>query len=261
MTHSNAMSLPSRKGVALFFAFLLGALGLWLGGRSALSRARHLSSTADTARPIELHVPFVRDAIVIDAETDGKTVWESETGSTGNLKDPNGNGMVPYTEVKARWGRDRLYFLMYAGDLDLEGTVREPDARLSGDDSFHLEIGTDGAVHVVDVSVLGTISDAVCSGSARSLRGIGDPECDARWQSRAVVAVDRDGTLNHLGDNDEEWVVEMAIPLETLGLKDAAPGTRVSFAVRRCEIAKDGPRACGSWGTGPKHGELVLNPG
>lgn len=192
-----------------------------------------------------LHVPRAEAPIRIDAELEGKKVWEADSGNTGNLKDERGMGMVPFTEVKARWGNGNLYFMLYAGDLDIE----------SGD-AFHLEIGGGGRIHVIDVSALGAVVEAACD-SGKSFP-VASGDCDRSWHARAVVAVDRDGTLDHLGDNDEEWVVEMAIPLSALGLDAAAPGVRVPFAVRRCDVGA-GPHACGSWGGGERRGELILD--
>jgi hypothetical protein len=243
---------------------LLGALALAVGTlfwwvRSADSRAL---ARRDAARGLrsELHVPYVQQPISIDAELDAKAVWQSEAGGTGNLKDADDRGMVPYTEVKARWDARTLYLLLYAGDLDLEGSIKEQDGPVSKDDSFHIEIGSGNRVYGIDVSVLGTVADALCAGTSEMPFALSDPRCDMRWQSRAVVAVDKDGTLNQIGDNDEEWVVEMAIPLETIGLANARPGTEIPFAVRRCDVQKDGPHACGSWGMRPQRGVLVLNP-
>lgn len=218
------------------------------------------SRNAGRGPAVALHVPHTSVPIPINAAMEGKRVWESEAGSTANLTDENGKGMVPYTEVKARWDEDRVYFWMYAGDLDLEGSVKDVDGDLSKDDAFHLEFGSGERVHVVEVSVLGTISDAVCTGPSEGMaRSVRHP-CDTRWQSGAVAAVDVDGTLNRLGDNDEEWIVEMAIPFKALGLTKARPGMRVPFAVRRCEIGQDGPHACGAWGKGAAGGELILEP-
>jgi hypothetical protein len=100
--------------------------------------------------------------------------------------------------------------------------------------------------------VLGTVADSLCAGAHGA--------CDRGWQSHAVVAVDRDGSLNQTGDNDEEWVVEMAIPFEAIGLGGARAGTRIPFAIRRCDVGRDGPHACGGWGTGSPRGELILDP-
>jgi len=255
--------------IGLVVAIAAGACVLFGGARHALSRATttigtgSLEEQRQRRHDLQLHVPRVPEPIRIDAEMDGKKVWESAAGSTLNLKDGAGKGMVPYTEVKVRWADGMLYLLLYAGDLDLEGNVKEADGEVTKDDSFHLELGgPDDLLRVVEVSVLGTVADALCSPSKNpsvptDVRG---RRCDRAWQSHAVVAVDRDGTVNHLGDNDEEWVVEMALPLATLGIPDAGPGSRVPFAVRRCEVGAGGPGACGSWGMGAERGELIFDP-
>jgi hypothetical protein len=198
-----------------------------------------------------LLVPRVAGPIRINAETAGKAAWNDDTGITRNFKDAAGNGMIPYTEAKVRWGDGALYLLLYAGDLDLEGRVRKRDGAVENDDSFRLEFGRGDDVRVISISVLGTISDARCTSSPAGRK------CDASWSSGARIAVDRDGSLNKIGDNDEEWVVEMAIPLAKLGFKGAAAGARIPFSVSRCEIGHDGRHACGSWGQNPG-GELVL---
>jgi hypothetical protein len=255
--------------IGLVVAVAAGACALFGGARLALSRATTTvgSTSLEARRPgrldPQLHVPHVSEPIRIDAEMDGKKVWESAAGSTLNLKDSAGKGMVPYTEVKARWGDGKLYFLLYAGDLDLEGNVTQADGPVSKDDSFHIELGgRGGPLRVVEVSVLGTVADALCPPSENSAgpADVHGHSCDRTWQSHAAVAVDRDGTLNRLGDNDEEWVVEMALPLSALGIPDARPGSRIPFAVRRCEVGAGGPGACGSWGMGAERGELILDP-
>src|SRR5215468_1121416 len=126
-----------------------------------------------------LHVPRTMAPIHIDAELEGKKDWEADSGHTGDLQDEHGKGMVPFTEVKARWGDGNLYFMLYAGDLDIE----------SGD-GFHLEIGGDERVHVIDVSVLGTMVEAVCEGDPPF--PVAPADCDRSWHSHAAVAVDRD---------------------------------------------------------------------
>lgn len=198
-----------------------------------------------------LVVPRVEGAVKIDAELEGKKVWEADVGATGNFKDARGQGMVPYTEAKLRWGNGKLYLMLYAGDLDLEGRVRTRDGAVDQDDAFRLEFGDGSDTRVIWVSLLGTLADARC----RPVPG--GRVCDAGWNSHARVAVDRDGTLNRIGDNDEEWVVEMAIPLAVLGVTNARPGTRIAFAVSRCEIGNGRQRGCGGWGIGQR-GWLTL---
>jgi hypothetical protein len=224
------------------------------------TRAPQRARVEPVVAPVSIHVPFVATAIHVGAEMADKRVWDSEAGSTQNFKDANGNGMVPYSEMRARWGNGMLYLWLYAGDLDLEGRVREADGDLTGDDAFHIELGAGERVHAIDVSVLGTVSDAVCTrpASAPGPRPVG--ECDRRWQSHATVAVDVDGSLNRIHDNDEEWLVEMAIPLVEVGVPaSAARGARIPFSVSRCEVGYDGRHACGGWGVGQRR-ELVLDP-
>jgi hypothetical protein len=189
-------------------------------------------------------VPRVSAPIPINAEVEGKKDWEGEIGKTPNFLDEAGRGIVPYTEARLRWGDDKLYLLLYAGDLDLEGTVTQHDGDLAKDDSFRLEFPGGDRVRVIDVSVLGTVADRLCTTSGP------DARCDASWESHAEVAVDKDGTMNKVGDNDEEWVVEMAIPFSSLGISHPTAGTRIPFSVRRCEVGH-GRTPCGEWGKDP----------
>jgi hypothetical protein len=252
----------ARTSLRAPLAWTAAALVVVLAGVAAWASAgRSRAKAPGGARPDEpgdanavLHAPRVTAPIPINAETAGKAVWDSETGNTGNLKDAAGHGMVPYTQAKVRWGDGNLYFMLYAGDLDLEGKVTQPDVPLDGDDSFRLELGAGPQVRVLAVSVRGAVYDAICEPRD------GAPACDTAWQSGAKVAIDADGTLNKIGDNDEEWVVELALPLSALGIASPAPGTRIPFAVRRCEVGYDGVHACGSWGAGSPRGELLLDP-
>jgi hypothetical protein len=213
------------------------------------------------SRPVAvLHVPHVEaEPVRLDGKTEAK-FWEGEAGSTGVLLDAKGLGMVPYSEVKARWGNGKLYLWLNAADLDLQGKVREADADLSGDDAFHIELGGGGHVYAFEVNVLGTLTDAICRSRRRTPRDPMGKTCDRSWQSGADVDVDTDGTVNQLGDADEEWVVELTIPLGKIGHKSAKPGKQLRFSVSRCEVAYDGVRACGSWGMGARAGELVFDP-
>jgi len=247
-----SLALSARRWpLVAALAIGAGSVVVFVARRAASPR----EATRDEHPFAELHAPRVAEPISIDAE-EGKGVWASERGSTGIFKDASGAGMVPYTEAKVRWDERTLYLWLYAGDLDLEGSVTEADGPVARDDSFHVELGHEQSLYALDVSVLGTVSDAKCDGSAGGKAPIA---CDPSWKSGAVVAVDRDGTLNKVGDNDEEWIVEMAVPLSSIGILGAKAGTRIPFAVRRCDVGKGGPRACGSFGVGALRGEIVFD--
>jgi hypothetical protein len=238
-------------------AGVLAAVGVAAGVRAATHRV-HPEASARDARPfVELHAPHVAAPIVVDAAIEGQKAWESDIGSTKVFKDENGQGMVPYTEAKVRWADGTLYLWLYAGDLDLEANVKTSDGPVLQDDAFAIEFGVGDKIRTIDVSVLGTVADAECTGTAGGpLEG---RRCDPSWTSHATVSVDADGTLNKTGDNDEEWVVEMAVPFASLGLQNATAGTRIPFAIRRCDIGKTGKHACGGFGEGKTRGELVLD--
>ena len=241
-----------KKQIAFFVVSSLGILAAVVGPHGLAQGAAR--------RVALLHVPHVAaEPVRKDGKTEAK-FWEGEAGSTGVLLDDKGLGTVPYSEVKARWGNGKLYLWLYAADLNLQGKVRGADAELSGDDAFQGQIGNGGRFYTFEVNVLGTLTDAICKSRRRTPHDAMGKTCDRSWQSGADVDADLDGTLNQLGDKDEEWVVELTIPLDKIGRKNVKPGTRLRFSVSRCEVAYDGVRACGSWGSGEQVGDLLLDP-
>jgi len=58
------------------------------------------------------------------------------------------------------------------------------------------------------------------------------------------AGVDRDGTLDNPKDDDEEWVIELAIPLATAAIP---PGGKVAVRAARCDVTKDNVKRCGAW--------------
>jgi hypothetical protein len=107
----------------------------------------------------------------------------------------------PSSEVRFVRGARELYVALYAADEDIEPG-----------DAFDLRVGSarvrvDAAGHVTPPDVV------------------------------AKVGLD-EGTLGDAHDDDEEWVVELALPL-------APAGTPVTAS--RCDVPKDGIERCGSW--------------
>jgi hypothetical protein len=60
----------------------------------------------------------------------------------------------------------------------------------------------------------------------------------------ARFAVDRDGTLDDSADFDEEWLVELAIPL--VAISPDTDGLATAKAARY-NVPKNGARRCGEW--------------
>ncbi len=201
-----------------------------------------------------LLVPRAKRAVVPSEEFD-VGVWGAAV-NTHTLLDAQGRGAVPVSEARFLWGQGNLYVNFYAGDLDLQIHSRKHDGPIWNDDAvvFFFPQG-DGTEKLVVASAVGIVTDALCS---THVDGPADPHCALGWESHARAAADYDGTINQIGDRDEEWNVELSIPLHSLGIEHAEAGTRVPFRLRRCEVAYDGPRQCGQWGTAEQPAELVF---
>jgi hypothetical protein len=226
------------------------AAGLVVGARLVPpSHARvPQDSHATHGLDVELHVPRAGGPIVIDGEL-GDDGWLGRAARTGGFVASDGSQSRPYSDARMVWSDGTLYVALYAADEDLRATYREGDAPLWLEDAFHLSFRRDDTELTFDVSPLGTLTDA---------QRTGERAFDYSWQSGARVSRDVDGTLNDPADDDEEWVIEMAIPLQALGLR-GTQGERTGFSIHRCDTPKRGPRLCGGWGEGARGGVLVLD--
>lgn len=188
--------------------------------RHRFARRSHASSA-----PL-VHVPRLPQGTTL--ELDGEleeTPWQG-SGRSGAFK-IGGVDAHPYSDARFLWGDGTLYLGLYAADEDIHATLKEADAPLWIEDAFHVEIG--GAA--IDVNPLGTITDSR-----------GKPP-DFKWQSGAKAGVDMDGTPNDPSDDDEEWVVEMALPLASIGVEPKA-GSIIPVTIRRCDKPKKAARVC-----------------
>jgi hypothetical protein len=208
----------------------------------------------DASTAAELRVPLAPARIVPTGHFDVH-LWSGAV-RTGTLLDKSRLGAVPVSEARLLWGAGALYLFFYAGDLDLQAHAAKHDGPVWNDDSVALTFAqADETKRVIQISVTGVVADGTCPGDAP---GLSDPRCDLRWESGVRVGTDSDGTLNRIGDNDEEWAVEAAVPLATIGGRAVAAGARIPFRIDRCEVAYDGRRACGAWGDREGGGVLVL---
>jgi hypothetical protein len=152
-------------------------------------------------------VPRASGSIRIDGE------WDEDDWARRAVRAPlrSENGELARPSSEARFLRDDhdLLVALYAADQNVESR-----------DAFDLTLGE----LTVHVTATGKVTPA--------LPGV-----------RAKVGMD-EGTIDDARDDDEEWVVELAIPLELAGLRLPA---RVPVRVTRCDVPKDGVRRCGAW--------------
>ena len=228
---------------------LAGAiLGCILGVTFSAIKSAHSEPPPVIAGPVrELHVPHLKGSIVLDGDMDDPG-WEADIARTGAFVDETGGDARPYSDARLVWGDGHLYLALYAADEDIRATHTEPDGPVWMDDSFHLVFRSGSHERTFDVSPLGILTDG-----QRSLGGA----LEYRWQSGAHVSHELDGTMNHSSDDDEEWVIEMAIPFRALGIR-GEKGERVGLTLGRCDSPHRGPRVCAAWARAGD-GVLVLD--
>ena len=167
-----------------------------------LAACRGESSKLDPpAVPPRDRIPVVSGAIQLDGEL-AEPAW-NQRARRGVLVGDDGQKARPYSEVRLLHDATNLYIALYAADEDIRTT-----------DRWELALGA-RALHV----------DAAGKTDAPDVR----------------AGIDRDGTLDKPDDYDEEWVIELAVPLASLG---AAP---LAVSAKRCDTPKDGHVRCGEW--------------
>jgi hypothetical protein len=200
---------------------------------------------------VVLHVPHVQGSIVLDGDSDDSG-WRGPIARTHAFVGKDGvTPAHPFSEARLVWGDGFLYMNLYAADEDIHTTAGKNDTRSWDADSFHVGFSDGVTEHVLDFSPLG----AVKSG----LRPAGtDLPLDASWESHVHVSHEIDGTPDHSGDHDEEWVLELALPFESIGLR-GAPGDRIGLSMRRCDTPMSGTTVCGTWGQDARRAVIVLD--
>lgn len=228
------------------------ALGVLLGGAAGALAVRysrpHAVSRVEQAEPVgpALEVPRAPGEITIDGELEDPG-WSGPMARTGAFT-TDGRPAHPYSDARFVVRNGQLFVVLYAADEDIRATNARHDEPLYGADAFQLTLRTTSGEHSIDISSAGVVTDA-----RRSASGA----LDFSWESHARVAVDRDGTANDPSDQDEEWVVEMAIPLDAIGLTGRA-GERIGLEVHRCDDVPNVGRVCAGWGPKGRGGVLVL---
>ena len=146
-------------------------------------------------------VPRAKGVITIDGD------WEEEDwvkiARREQFRGPDGELARPSSEIRLLRDDDELLVALYAADQNIETR-----------DAFELAIGS----LVLRVDARGKVTSTV--------PGI-----------RAAVGMD-EGTVDDARDDDEEWVVELAIPLRF---------ARGHVWVSRCDTPKHDVERCGSW--------------
>jgi hypothetical protein len=127
------------------------------------------------------------------------------------------------TRAKMLWDDECFYVAADIEDPDVWATLTERDSVIFRDDDFEVFIDPDGDTHAyyeLEVNALGTPWDLMLIKPYRD----GGPAVNGWNIDGLQVGVDVKGTINHAGDHDEGWTVELGMPWKTL--KEAAADHR-----------------------------------
>ncbi len=252
------MGAPRRNRSTLVFVLAaVAALGAGGYARHLLAARRPAPTPPPRSAFAEpdhvLHVPHAPGAILLDGDTDDLG-WTGSTGParTRDFELANGAPARPFSEVRTVWGDGYLYLCLYAADENIESRTTEADGPLWLDDAFRIVFSHGDTEYAIEVSPVPVVTDSI----RHRVSGTWGP-WDYKWSSGVHVSTEMDGTLNNPNNMDEEWVIEMAVPFASLGLK-GEPGDSIGFTASRCDTPRRAPRICASWGEGAEHGQIVL---
>jgi cellulose/xylan binding protein with CBM9 domain len=224
-------------------AFLAGLLVMLGCGHPLPGPAPAGSSTAP--EPVPRHHPQVRGylvrrgGVVVDGRLD-EPAWRDATWSDRfvDIEGPRRPAPPLETRVKLAWDDTALYVGASLEEPDLWATQTVRDTVIFADNDFEMFLDPDGGTanyFEFEINAWGTVWDLRL---ARPYRDGGRAETG--WDAVGLKsAVALDGTINHPGDRDRGWTVELAVPWAALGRHPPAEGEQWRVNFSRVEWALD----------------------
>jgi hypothetical protein len=115
------------------------------------------------------------------------------------------------TRVKMLWDDQYWYVAAQLQEPDLWATIRQRDAVIFRDNDFEIFVDPSGTTHryfEIEMNQFATVWDLFLP---KPYRDQGTP--DNSWNiDHLKIAVQLRGTINHPGDRDTSWTVELAMP-------------------------------------------------
>ena len=205
--------------------------------------------------PVKKSGPAPKRLVALQAKkpvkVDGKldeAVWK-RAPSTGPFPDAYHGSVLPYrTEARVAWDKKHLYIAFECPDTDIFSEMKERDAKLWMQDAVEvfIDANKDGEDYLeFQASPRGVIFDSYFPKHRQG---------QADFNSGLKVAVDVQGTLNKRDDQDQRWVVEMALPWDDAqgrGKYQLALPPKVGDVWRvnflRVDVSKGVPQRAGAW--------------
>jgi hypothetical protein len=200
------IKLPSSFKINLLFCLVLFFAATEASGQGGyeVSWQRHyvcyyaaeapvIDGTGD--EPVWQHVPWTEDYTDIEGDIRPKPAFRTRT--------------------KMLWDKENLYIYTELEEPDLWGTLHQHDTIIYDDNDFEVFIDPDNDTHDYFELEFNTLNTEMDLFLAKPYRNGG--RALLSWDAQGVrSAVQTRGTLNHPGDSDKGWSIEMAIPLMSL---------------------------------------------
>ncbi len=189
-------------------------------------------------------IPFIARELSLDAHDDDPA-WH-DSGWTGPFLDGDGSEPArPYSNARFLWSDTALYMSLYAADQDISSTAGRAPA-----DAFEVEIVAGAETRWLRFTPKGLVSAEKSAPAGR-----------LPLQHGIRTSIDVDGSIDDpQGEDDEEWVVFVAVPWRDLGVTPQAIRD-LQIHVKRCDTPKESPQRCGNWGRIGREGRLELRQG
>ncbi len=183
---------------------------------------------------------FRKGEIRIDGRLDDKA-WLNVPWSDNfvDIATANAAPANRVTRFKMLWDSTYCYIAACLVEHDIWAELLHRDDTVYHDNDFEVFIDPDGDgknYFELEVNALGTVMDLFLPKPYNQ-----GGKAQMKWDAKGLqLAVARYGTINHPGDTDTRWTVEMAIPWKALkGQKPPADGSSWRFNFSRVEWAAD----------------------
>lgn len=184
-------------------------------------------STLAIAQPIQIpQIEFspkkyicykTEEPLVIDGKLNEPSWTKAEW--TNNFEDIEGNSKPSprfRTRAKMLWDNNYLYVAAELEEPDIWANLKNRDDIIFYDNDFEVFIDPDGDTHrysEFEMNALNTVWDLLLVQPYRDI----DKAAVNGWDIKGLkTGVSIYGTINHPGDKDSCWTVEIAFPLESL---------------------------------------------
>jgi hypothetical protein len=185
----------------------------------------HGAAMPAAADPVPLSYECLRAAgrIRIDGKLDD-AAWR-QAPWTSDFVDIEGERMQRpkfRTRVKMLWDDRYLYIAAELEEPDVKATLTQHDSVIFKDNDFEVflkPLPETASYFEYEINALNTGWDLFLPKPYSD-----DGKADNSWDIKGLkTAIDVQGTLNHSGDKDRGWSVEIALPLDAFASRQAVP--------------------------------------